>query len=118
MRVTPQMDWVEPRSTSSHCGSENALDQRVPVLPTVALAAGKKEFSSDDAVVGWFSARLAVPQVAAPAFGAAVTARSPVRASAALARTATIARRGDLGNLTRLISGRRPSWIRMFTCLP
>ena len=57
---------VEPRSTSSHCGSENALDQRVPVLPSVAAAAVKPAFSSDDAVVGWFSATLAVPQVVPP----------------------------------------------------
>ena len=61
-RLTWQIDWVEPRSTSSHCGSENALDQRVPVLPSVAFAAGNVAFSSDDAVVGRFSARFVVPQ--------------------------------------------------------
>jgi len=44
------MLWEEPRSTSSHCGSENALDQRVPVLPSTALEAGKLAFSVDDAV--------------------------------------------------------------------
>ena len=43
-------DW--PRSTCSHCGSLNALDQRVPVLPSVALAAAVPAFSADDAVVG------------------------------------------------------------------
>src|ERR1700736_5720113 len=43
---------VAPRSTSSHCGSEKALDQRVPVLPSVALAAGVPAFSCDEAVVG------------------------------------------------------------------
>ena len=43
---------VDPRSTWSHCGSPNALDQRVPVLPSVALDAGKLAFSVDDAVVG------------------------------------------------------------------
>ena len=43
---------VDPRSTWSHCGSLNALDQRVPVLPSVALDAGKLAFSVDDAVVG------------------------------------------------------------------
>src|SRR5262244_2768795 len=63
MSVTPQIDWLEPRSTSSHCGSENALDHRVPVLPSVALAAGNDAFSSDEAVVGRPSARLVVPQV-------------------------------------------------------
>src|SRR5215469_2020312 len=62
MRVTWQIAWLEPRSTSSHCGSENALDQRVPVFPSVALDAGNEEFSSDDAVVGWFRARLVLPQ--------------------------------------------------------
>ncbi len=50
--VTDVMFAVAPRSTWSHCGSLNALDQRVPVLPSVALAAGKVAFSADDAVVG------------------------------------------------------------------
>ena len=31
------MACVAPRSTLSHCGSLNALDQRVPVLPSTAL---------------------------------------------------------------------------------
>src|SRR5215831_17015902 len=53
--------WVEPRSTSSHCGSENWLDQRVLRFPSVAFAAGKLEFSWDDAVVGWWSAMFVVP---------------------------------------------------------
>src|SRR5215475_11074994 len=52
INVTWQIDWTEPRSTSSHCGSENMLDQRVPVFPSVAFAAGNEEFSSEDAVVG------------------------------------------------------------------
>ncbi len=56
----------EPRSTSSHCGSENALDQRVPVLPSVASAAGVPEFWVEDAVVGWFSATFAPPHVPLP----------------------------------------------------
>src|ERR1700722_17278611 len=60
--ATWQIVWTEPRSTRSHCGSENALDQRVDRLPSVASDAGKVEFSSDDAVVGWLSARLVVPQ--------------------------------------------------------
>src|ERR1022692_2145500 len=60
--VTWQIDRVEPRSTSSHCGSENALDQRVPRFPSVAAAAVKPALSSEDAVVGWLSARLVVPQ--------------------------------------------------------
>jgi hypothetical protein len=44
------MAWEEPRSTSSHCGSEKALDQRVPVFPSTALAAGKLAFSVEEAV--------------------------------------------------------------------
>src|SRR6185437_16701471 len=60
-----QIAWLEPRSTSSHCGSENALDQRLPEFPSVALEAGNEAFSSDDAVAGRFSARLVVPQLAA-----------------------------------------------------
>src|ERR1700684_799849 len=60
------MLFDEPRSTSSHCGSENADDHLVPVLPSVASAAGVPAFSVDDAVVGWFSATLVVPQVPPP----------------------------------------------------
>src|SRR5947207_1312970 len=47
------MVLVLPRSIWSHCGSEKALDQRVPVLPSTALEAGNDAFSSDDAVAGW-----------------------------------------------------------------
>src|SRR5580693_7232935 len=50
------MVWLEPRSTWSHCGSENALDQRVLVLPSTAADAGNDAFSSDDAVAGRVSA--------------------------------------------------------------
>src|ERR1035441_9385989 len=65
-RTTWQIDWVEPRSTSSHCGSENALDQRVPRLPSTASWAGKPAFSSEEAVAVLFSARFVVPQVPPP----------------------------------------------------
>ena len=64
--VTPQMLCEEPRSTSSHCGSENALDQRVPVLPSTAAAAGVPAFSVEEAVAVLFSATLVVPQVVPP----------------------------------------------------
>src|ERR1700733_2679724 len=57
------MFWDEPRSTSSHCGSENADDHLVPVLPSVASAAGVPAFSIEEAVVGWFSATFVVPQL-------------------------------------------------------
>ena len=60
------MLWDEPRSTSSHCGSENALDQRVPVFPSTALAAGKPAFSVDEDVAVLFSARFVVPQLPPP----------------------------------------------------
>src|SRR5882724_10126143 len=60
------MAWDEPRSTSSHCGSEKALDQRVPVLPSTASAAGVPAFSVEDAVAVLFSARLVVPHVPPP----------------------------------------------------
>ena len=64
------MLWDEPRSTSSHCGSENAEDHLVPVLPSTAADAGKVAFSSDEAVAVLFSATFVVPQVAAAALGA------------------------------------------------
>src|ERR1017187_6042564 len=51
-RVTWQIDWVEPRSTCSHCGSLKALDQRVPRLPSTAAEAGGPAFSVEDAVAG------------------------------------------------------------------
>ena len=35
-RTTWVIEALAPRSTCSHCGSENALDQRVPVLPSTA----------------------------------------------------------------------------------
>src|ERR1700729_3389832 len=42
-----------PRSTSSHWGSLKALDQRVPVFPSTALAATQVEPGcTDDAVTG------------------------------------------------------------------
>jgi hypothetical protein len=66
-RLTWQMVWLEPRSTWSHCGSEKALDQRVPVLPSTASAAGKLAFCVDEALAGWLSAASVVPQPLAAA---------------------------------------------------
>jgi hypothetical protein len=60
------MSWTEPRSTRSHWGSEAWLDQRVPVLPSKADAAGVPAFSVEDAVAGLPWAALAVEQAAAP----------------------------------------------------
>src|SRR6185437_16094288 len=81
------MEAVEPRSTWSHCGSENALDQRVPVLPSTAAEAGKDAFSSDDAVAGWpcdssveaALARLAGLATKRAAMSAATTERIQIR---------------------------------------
>ena len=36
-RATWVIEALEPRSTCSHCGSLNALDQRVAVLPSKAV---------------------------------------------------------------------------------
>src|SRR3954465_12616888 len=59
---TWQIDWLLPRSTCSHCGSLNALDHRVPVLPSTAAEAAVPAFSADDAVAALPWAALAVPQ--------------------------------------------------------
>src|SRR5262245_515720 len=61
---TRQMGTELPRSIWIHCGSLNALDQRVPLLPSTALAAGVPAFSVDDAVAGRPSAAFAVPHPA------------------------------------------------------
>src|SRR6266851_5137817 len=46
------IEALAPRSTCSHCGSANALDQRVLGFPSTAFAAGNVAFSVDDAVAG------------------------------------------------------------------
>ena len=77
--MTWQTGWLLPRSTSSHWGSEKALDHRVPVFPSTALAAGKLALSVEDAVTGRFRAAFVWPQAA----GAALRARdAPVSAAA------------------------------------
>jgi hypothetical protein len=43
------------------CGSENALDQRVPVFSSTAALAGVPAFSVDDATTGLRAARFVVP---------------------------------------------------------
>src|SRR5215472_2295986 len=110
------MLWVEPRSTSSHCGSENWLDQRVFRFPSVAFAAGKLALSCDDAVVGRWSAMFVVPQDAAEAFVAATPVTSAVRTRAMPAAAAVAARRDRPAHLPR--PGGHRSWIRMFICPP
>src|ERR1041385_6709226 len=105
LSTTWQMLWVEPRSTSSHCGSENWLDQRVPWLPSVAFPAGKLALSCDDAVVGWWSAMFVVPQDAAEAVDAARAAGSAPRIRATPARAA--------GAADPPRAGEHRTWIRI-----
>ncbi len=73
------IDALAPRSTCSHCGSEKALDQRVPVLPSTAFEAGNAAFSSDDAVAGfpWDSS---VDAAAARLAGTATSAKAAMSA--------------------------------------
>src|ERR1017187_1782563 len=99
--VTWQIDWGEPRSTSSHCGSEKALDQRAARLPSPALEAGKPAFSSEEAVAVLFSARLVVPQLAAAAGGAVPGSTSPVRTSDATAASKSVLIRRGAADLAR-----------------
>src|ERR1035438_9135912 len=84
------MDWVEPRSTSSHCGSENALDQPVPRLPPTAAEAGKLALWIDEAVAVLFSARLVVPQVPPPAVTVQPNEADPEAPVVSLAVTVTL----------------------------
>src|SRR5260370_1176913 len=65
-RTTLQICWLDPRSTWSHCGSLKALDQRVPVLPSTAFAAGNPAFSVEDAVAALLSAMFVVPHPPPP----------------------------------------------------
>ena len=80
--MTWQIDWLLPRSTSSHCGSEKALDHRVPVLPSTAAEAGNEAFSVEDAVAVLPSATFVVPQLAAAAIDAAPGGMPTVSAAA------------------------------------
>src|ERR1700730_14552928 len=99
------MLWDEPRSTSSHCGSENADDQRVPVLPSTAADAGKVPFSVEEAVAVLFSATLVVPQVAAAALGAV----APIPATR---KDRTRAARASRVRAVRREPGARPARLR------
>ena len=51
-RTTRLIAADEPRSTWIHCGSLNALDHRVPGLPSTAAEAGVPAPSVDDASTG------------------------------------------------------------------
>ncbi len=75
------IEALAPRSTCSHCGSEKALDQRVPVLPSTAFDAGYAALSVDDAVAGcpWDSS---VDAAAARPGGPATSSKALARASA------------------------------------
>src|SRR5260370_432647 len=65
-RTAWQICWLAPRWTWSHCWSLKALDQRVPVLPSTAFAAGIPAFSVEDAAAGWPSAIFVVPHPPPP----------------------------------------------------
>src|SRR5258708_35811768 len=60
-RTTLQICWLDPRSTWSHCGALKALDQRVPGLPSPAVAPGKPAFSRGGAAARWPTPRFLVP---------------------------------------------------------
>src|SRR5947209_74868 len=82
--VTWVMVAVAPRSTWIHCGSLNALDQRVPVLPSTAADAGVPPFSVEDAVAGrpCDSSVLAAPAVPTTRAAKAATVRETAAPSA------------------------------------
>jgi hypothetical protein len=52
-----------PRSTWIHCGSLNALDHRVPTLPSKAAAADSPASWTEEARGGLFNATLVAPHV-------------------------------------------------------
>src|SRR5690348_10613071 len=62
LSTTWQMLYVAPRSTCIHCGSENALDHRVPVLPSTARFGPVPAFSLPELVAVLLSATFVVPQ--------------------------------------------------------
>src|SRR5438552_3646102 len=84
------MFWVLPRSICSHCGSLNALDQRVPVLASTALPAGVPAFSCEDAVAGRPWARFVVPHPPLPGWTVQVNVAEPVAPVASRAVTVTV----------------------------
>jgi hypothetical protein len=83
-----------PRSTLSHCGSLNALPQRVPVLPSTAAEAGVDVFSVDEEVAGlpWDS------RSAAAAGGAAAVSRVSVRPMVVAREINAVMARGRVRN--------------------
>src|ERR1022692_4903833 len=111
------MAWLDPRSTWSHCGSANALDQRVPVLPSTAAEAGKLALSVDDAVAGRPAARLVLPQLAAEASGTVAGSTSPASSSDPLVSRIAASRRRCLGPGSRAapwrLAGCRGVWRRV-----
>src|SRR5450755_1711991 len=85
------IDALLPRSTCSHCGSLNALDQRVLVLPSTAAEAGNEEFSTEEAVAVFpCDSKVAVAAAlradAGPIFApcTVLPAKAAMRASAAI----------------------------------
>src|SRR5918992_5568675 len=86
LSTTWQMATLPPRSTCSHCGSLNALDQRVPGLPSTAAAAGVPPCSTDEAVAGLFdeSKVAACARCGGTATTAALSSSSSIAAKAAV----------------------------------
>src|SRR4051794_15839300 len=79
---------VAPRSTCSHCGSLNALDQRVPVSPSTAAAADEAAFSEEEAV-----AVLPCDSRVSAAWAGRIGTKSSREATSAVTTAATVLRR-------------------------
>src|SRR5215468_1675707 len=61
--TTWQTACAEPRSTSSHCGSENARDRRLRGFQRARPEAGGRASRVEDAVAVWFSGVSRRPRV-------------------------------------------------------
>ena len=95
--TTRLMVKVAPRSTLSHCGSLNVLDQRVRVLPSTAADAGVDAFSVDEEVAGlpWDSR-----SAAAVAGGAAAVSRVSAKPMVVASAISAVMARGRVLNGT------------------
>src|ERR1043166_2364066 len=82
------MAYVAPRSTVSACGSENALDQRVPRFPSTALPGAVPAFSCEP-VAGLFSATFVVPHPPPPPVTVQVNVAEPLAPVVSVAVTVT-----------------------------
>jgi hypothetical protein len=80
----------EPRSTWIHYGSENALDHRVPALPSTAAEAGVPAFSVDEAVAVRPCAAFVVEQPVPPVATAHAKEVEPLAPVVSRAVTVTV----------------------------